>query len=208
MAILSHRSRAPFSASAMKGLYDVLSNRELLGTSSDVLNNLTQYNMCNQSFYDGLYEGYDTRWCTFLYCLRISQTLERFSPTSLNVTRCLSTYLCQQTSACFVMDLGLEYAYAIYDYLFNHISYFVYHASVISVEDVFVNRSQEELALGFYTNLTASYVSGILEHSATREDALTTTSKIGLVTCYDHPNAETNFMWRCKPAKLYYVMTT
>ena len=223
--ICTHRSFKDFTVLEMKGLFDAITDSEVLGATSDILANKNHAETCtypsevcsNNEQASG--QICDKNTCRLSDCLyQINeyhlQSLPRiWTPHLENITTCIFMYVCKnESTSCFLipdeLEIRLAYVKVIYDYIFIHLAKYVYHQAVIlSNEDIITTKPQHDLAVGYYLNSTQDdtenqkyFIPGILEHAeSTAEDEWSANRKrIVLYNCYDTIEAKTNFMWKSK----------
>ena len=223
--IRSHRSSRDFNVVEMNGLMDALSNENLLGATKKILSNASFPEKCimpSADFTKGFSLGSNQEHtfsdnietCRLTSCLYQFKNLtanQLWTPDLTETINCIAMYLCTNVNqSCLLFpqenDSRLAYAHAVHDYIFHQLVHYVFHVTVILVQDdLIVRKNQRSLALGYYLNETSTFhlhdsnfVPGILEHadSIKNDTWYLRRKKILLYDCYDTVEAETNFMWK------------
>ncbi len=218
-SILNNREWNDFTQTEMMGLYSALTSSITFGC--DVLTNVTHRNECKmkvavkdiESFNLTLYVSRSDQPsypCTLLECLQLgNEFVSSLDSVQLTiVTNCVAYHLCQNESySCFKLPSDLTvldaYLQAFYDYIFNHLTEYVFHKSVIIPDNgLFVSRPQLDLVRGYISGTPSLYgqekhfIPGILEHFTNEEDVRKYTKRLTLLNCYDKTDGRRNFMWK------------
>ncbi len=220
--ILDSRSSRHFTVSEMNALYGALREPSVFGATKDALRNDSVTTNCDVRIESARNETYrilsQNSGCGLMQCLnqfRLSQPEQR---STMNlVSGLVERYLCtNQSFSCFVLpnDTATRFAYvrAFADYVFDHLITFVFHHTVILPRsDILSTKPQHVWATGCGYDFTLSSNcsrqsdsiprtthSSVLRHFSRAEDARERGTPVSLYTCYDAPNAETNFRYKGK----------
>ncbi len=223
--ICTHRSFRDFTVVEMKGLFDAITDPRVLGAISDILIKENHATTCTypsevcSNIGQASGQSCDKNTCRLSDCLFQSneyflQPLRRiWTPHFENITTCIFRHTCRNESTSCLLKQGeseihLAYSKAIHDYIFVHLAEYVYHKSVILLnEDIITTKPQQDLALGYYLNSTQDdtktkkyFTPGILEHAESPADDQWSANKkrVILYNCYDKIEAKSNFMWKSK----------